>query len=212
MRKATLIVLGIVTLTFLASSYFYPQVPDQMVSHWGFRGEPDGYMSRGWGLFLIPGMLAFFALLFVKIPGIDPLRKNIEKFRPYYDNFIIILFLFMLAVQALMILWNIGVQISFALVLPPLMALMFYYVGVLCSHAEKNWFIGIRTPWTMSSETVWDKTNKLGGKLFKISAVIILFSMVLPDLMALFILVPVMFTGVYTVWYSYSEYQKEQKS
>ncbi len=212
MRKPTLAILAIVALAFLASGYFYPQVPNVMITHWGFQGEPDGYMSKEWGLFLIPSLLAVFALLFVKIPEIDPLKKNIEKFRPHYDNFIILLFLFLFAIQLVMILWNLGVQLSFALVLPPLMAMLFYYVGVLCAHAEKNWFIGIRTPWTMSSDAVWEKTNKLAGKLFKISAAIILLSMLLPELMVLFILGPVVFTGAYTVWYSYSEYQKERKS
>jgi len=211
MRKSALAIFGIVFLAFLAGALFYSQVPDPMAAHWGFSGEPDGYMSKEWGLFLIPTLLALFALLFVKIPDIDPLKKNIEKFRPYYDNFIILLFLFLLAVQIVMILWNIGIKVSFALVLPPLFAVLFYYVGVLCAHAEKNWFIGVRTPWTMSSDAVWDKTNKLAGKMFKISAVIILLSLVVPSMMALFILGPVIFTGAYTVWYSYSEYQKERR-
>ncbi len=209
MRKSALVVLAIVAAAFGLGFYFYSQMPDPMTTHWGFEGEPDGHMARAWGLFLIPGLLAAFALLFLKIPDIDPLKENIEKFRPHYDNFVIILFLFLLAVQLLMILWNLGIRLSFALALPPLFALLFYCAGVLCEHAEKNWFIGVRTPWTMSSGRVWEKTNRLAGKMFKISAGVVLLSLLLPSLMALFLLGPALFTGAYAVWYSYSQYQKE---
>jgi uncharacterized membrane protein len=72
---------------------FYPLMPERMVSHWGANGEPNGYMSNFWGSFLLPLItLAMFVLLFF-IPRMDPLRENIEKFKEYFLNFLIILFL-----------------------------------------------------------------------------------------------------------------------
>lgn len=93
-------------------------------------------------------------------------------------------------------------------VLSPAFAVLFYYAGILMSHAKQNWFVGIRTPWTMSNELVWNKTHKIGGKLFKLTGLISLLSLILPDLSIFFILVPILFTTVFVFVYSYIEYQK----
>jgi uncharacterized membrane protein len=94
----------------------------------------------------------------------------------------------------------------------PAMAVLFYYCGVLVENAEKNWFIGIRTPWTLSSDSVWKKTHKLGGKLFKINGVIALLGMLFGQWAFFFVIVPAIFVSFYTILYSYLEYQKEKKS
>ena len=90
-RKAEIIVVGIVILSFVVSIYFYPQLPEKMATHWNARGQVDGYMSKDWGLFLMPGVILLIALLFIAIPKIDPLKVNIEKFRKYYDGLIILI-------------------------------------------------------------------------------------------------------------------------
>jgi uncharacterized membrane protein len=91
----------------------------------------------------------------------------------------------------------------------PALAVIFYYAGVLCKNAHQNWFVGIRTPWTLSSKTVWQKTHILGGKLFKLTALFSLFGVLLPQLAVYLILAPVIITTVIVFVYSYLEYQKE---
>lgn len=204
-----MIVFGIVAVSFLISVYFYPQMPEDMVSHWGFSGEADGAMSRFWGVFLFPVLLFAFSVMFLIMPTIDPLKQNIVHFRRYFDNFIILLFTFLVALQLLLILWNLRVQVPIVPFICIWIGALFYYVGVLCEHAKKNWFIGIRNPWTMSSEKVWDKTHKLGGKLFKVSGLIALLGAVTGDYAFFFVLGPVFFSAFYTMYYSYKEYQKE---
>jgi len=54
----------------------------------------------------------------------------------------------------------------------PALGILFYYCGILIENAKRNWFIGIRTPWTLSNEKVWERTHKIGGKLFKIAGLI----------------------------------------
>ncbi|MCQ1536971.1 SdpI family protein [Methanosarcina sp. KYL-1] len=211
MRKATLATIGLVLLSFILSIYFYPVVPEQMASHWNAGGEVDGYMSKFWGLFFMPLMLAGLALLFLAIPRIDPLKENIEKFRKYYDGFIILFLVFMLAVHTQVLLWNIGIRISPNAVLPVGIGLLFYYIGILTENAERNWFIGIRTPWTLSSDRVWKKTNRLGGKLFKLAGLVALLGIFFQEFAVYFILVPALSVAGFTVVYSYLEYQKELK-
>lgn len=211
MRKAIFVTTGLVLLSFILSIYFYPQVPEQMATHWNSQGEVNGYMSKLWGLFFIPLLITGLVIMFLVIPRIDPRKENIVKFRKYYDGFIVILVLFMVAVHLQVLLWNTGIRISPNAVLPLGIGLLFYYMGILTENAERNWFIGIRTPWTLSSERVWKKTNRLGGKLFKIAGITAVFGTFFPEFAIYFILVPIISVAGFTVVYSYFEYQKELK-
>ena len=186
-------------------------MPEKIASHWNAQGQVDGYMSKFWGLFLMPMILVGLALLFVAIPRIDPLKANIEKFRKHYDGFIILFLIFMLSVHFQVMLWNFGIKISPNVIMPIGLGLLFFYIGILCENVKRNWFIGIRTPWTLSNEKVWDKTHKIGGKLFKIAGVVALVGVFFQSYALFFILTPVILITAYTVVYSYIEYQKETK-
>ncbi|MFA4819477.1 MAG: SdpI family protein, partial [Candidatus Aenigmatarchaeota archaeon] len=85
---------------------------------------------------------------------------------------------------------------------------LFYYCGILIENAKRNWFVGIRTPWTLMNETVWNKTHRRGGKLFKLSGVLALVAIGLPQYALVFILVPVILSSIYAMAYSYFEYKK----
>jgi uncharacterized membrane protein len=205
------IIAGLI-ITFTLTLAIYPTAPDRIVSHWNAAGQADGYMSTFWGLFLIPFIMTGFVALFTIFPRIDPYKKNYEKFRDYYEGFILLFVVFMLAIQVQIILWSIGYQISPNLTFPVLIGMLFIYIGFLLGHAEQNWFVGIRTPWTLSSKTVWKKTHEIGGKLFIIAGVIACAAIFAGEYALWFILVPVLAVAGYTVVYSYIEFQKELKS
>ncbi len=209
MNKYSFLMSGIILLSFAMAIYLYPQMPELMASHWNAAGQVDGYMPKFWGLFLMPLISLGMLGLFLAIPGIDPKRRNIEKFRPHYDRFVAIIIGFMLYIYILTILWPLGYTFNMIVMLVPAFSLIFYYAGVLMEHAKQNWFIGIRTPWTLSNEKVWDKTHKLGGKLFKAAAIIGLAGLLLQDYAIWFVLIPVIFVAAYTIAYSYVEFQKE---
>jgi len=211
MRKITALTTGLVIFSFIISIYFYPHVPETMATHWNSGGEVDGYMSKLWGLFFMPLVITGLAVLFLAIPGIDPRKENIVKFRKYYDGFVVLLIVFMIAVHLQTLLWNTGVQISPNAMLPAGIGPLFYYIGILMENAERNWFIGIRTPWTLSSDKVWRKTNRLGGKLFRIAGVVAVLGAFFPQFTFFFILGPALLIAGFTAVYSYIEYQKELK-
>lgn len=212
MENSKLIILGIIILSFIIGIYLYPQLPSPVASHWNFRGEVNGYMSKFWGLFLMPLISIFILLLFLLIPRIDPLKANIEKFRKHFDRFLVLFILFLFYIYLLTIFWNLGQRFSINLFLIPAFAILFYYTGILIENAKRNWFVGIRTPWTLSSETVWEKTHKIGGKLMKAAAIFILFGVFFPDYLWFFILFPILFATLYPAIYSYFEYQAETKN
>ncbi len=211
MRKVTAAITGLVLLSFILSIYFYPQVPDQMATHWDSQGEVNGYMSKFWGSFFMPLLITGLVILFLVIPKIDPRKENIEMFRKHYEGFRLVLIIFLVLVHLHILLWNTGTQISPNAVIPLGMGLLFYYAGVLTENAEQNWFIGIRTPWTLSSENVWKRTNCLGGKLFRIAGITAFSGVFFPEYAIYFILVPAVIVVVITVVYSYLEYKKELK-
>jgi uncharacterized membrane protein len=211
MRKSEIIIFGIIILSFAIGIYYYPQMPEKLASHWNAQGRVDGYMSKFWGLFLMPIISVGIFVLFILIPRIDPLKSNIAQFRKYYDTFIILIMVFLLYLYLLTIFWNSGNTFNMITFLSPALAILFYYSGILIENAKMNWFIGIRTPWTLSSDKVWDKTHKIGGKLFKIAGVINLLAIFYQNYTIFFIVVPVIIVSIYTVVYSYFEYQKEMQ-
>lgn len=202
--------MGIILISFLVSIYFYPQMPDQVASHWDASGNVNGYMSKFWGLFLVPIMTIGMALLFLIVPKIDPLKKNIKKFMKYYEELIIVILLFMLFVHLSTILWNIGMIFNMSTMIMIPMAILFYYLGMIMPHLKKNWFIGIRTPWTLSNEKVWKKTHELGGKLYKVLAVFFLMLLILPSNFFIYLIGIIITISLYPIIYSYFEYQKQK--
>lgn len=211
MRKFELAALGLVFLSFVIAFYFYPQMPEKMASHWNARGEVDGYMPKFWGLLFMPLLSFILLVFFLIIPRIDPLKDNIQKFRGHFDMFILLFVLFLLYLYVLTILWSLGFRYNMLQFLAPAFGILFYYVGVLTEHAKRNWFVGIRTPWTMSSDLVWEKTNRLGGKMFKFSGAISVLGAFAGDYAILFVIIPALLTAAYAFIYSYLEYQKETR-
>ena len=196
-------------VTFIITIAMYPSMPDLVPSHWNAAGQVNGYMSKFWGLFLVPFIMTGFVALLMVIPRIDPKKRNYDKFRSYYDGFILVFVIFLLVIQVQIMLWSTGVKISPNLTFPLLFSMLFIYLGFLIGHAEQNWFVGIRTPWTLSSETVWKKTHLLGGKLFKIAGIACLLGVVFQDYAIWFIMVPIGSVSCFTIVYSYFEFQKE---
>jgi len=210
-RDSEWIAFFIVLLSFAAALYlfyFYPGLPARFASHWNAAGQVNGYVSKFWGLFLEPLISLVLLITFLIIPKVDPLKENIAKFRNYFDTFVLLIMIFLFYLYALTIFWNIGHRFNMIVTLVPAFAVLFLYAGILVENAKQNWFIGIRTPWTLSNEAVWNKTHKLGGQLFKASGLAALFGIVFQNYAILFVILPVILTAIYAVIYSYVEYQK----
>ncbi len=198
-----------VAVAFLAGLVLYGVMPDRIASHWNVAGQVNGYLSRFWGLFLVPLIMGALFLLYWFLPKIDPLKNNIESFRKYYDRIWIIIFAFLLYVDFLQIVWNLGIRFNFGMALVPAFSLLWYGIGGLLEKTKRNWFIGIRTPWTLSSDIVWEKTHQLAGKLFIVMAIIAFLGIFFGDKAIVFaVLIPAVTTAVVSVAYSYFAFKK----
>lgn len=210
MKKYILPLLILLTSIFL-SVYFYPILPDQMASHWNAQGVADGYSSKLTNVLMFPILQCIFSILFFFIPKIDPKKENIKEFENTFHIFIYAFMSFMTLLQLQVFLWNTGTKISMNTVMPILMGLLFIVVAQLVSKAKQNYTIGIRTPWTLSSEKVWNKTHKLGGKLFLICGILSIFSFLLPEYTYIVVLASVILSTIIVFAYSYIEYKKESR-
>lgn len=206
-----ILTLIIISLCFVSGLFSYYLMPDQMASHWNIEGQVDGYVSRNFGIFFLPSFLLILALILLFVPQIDPLKKNIDKFKDDYEMFIVWFAVFFFYVYVLTLFWNMGISFNMNTALMPALGFLFFYVGVLIKKAKRNYFIGIRTPWTLASDKVWDKTHKLGSKLFKLTGLLVVVSALFPQYSFLFVFIPIIFVSLFLVAYSYYEFKKEEK-
>jgi uncharacterized membrane protein len=211
-KTAFILVVVLSAIMLGVGLYSYPHLSEQVITHWGAQGEPNGYGSRFEGAFLLPLMALGLGLLMLGIPEIDPLKKNIQLFRKDYNGFIVAFVGFFLYLYLVTLLINLGVPLNINRLLVPGLGIFLYYAGVLIGKAKRNFFIGIRTPWTLSSDTVWQKTHKLGGILFKAVGIITMLGFFAPDYAILLMIVPLMVVTVFITAYSYFEYRYENPS
>lgn len=210
-RTTIFISVALIAVAILAGLLLWSRLPDPMPAHWNAAGEIDGYMSKFWGVFLIPIISIALAGLFLIIPNIDPLKANIAQFRSTFNWFIVVFVVYMLYLYALTLFAALGTSFNMTLMLLPAVGLLFIGTGYLMNGAKRNFFIGIRTPWTLSSDTVWDETHKLGSKLFMLGGVVTILCAFLGESGIWIMLVAMLGAALVPIVYSYVLYQRETK-
>jgi uncharacterized membrane protein len=208
----TLSLIAILAAT-IASALVYPRLPEMAASHWNAAGQVDGYMPRFWAAFLMPIISVGMLLLFLAIPALDPLKANITKFRSYYNAFIALIIVFMLFIHGVTLAWNLGYdQFNMANAVIPAVGVIFIFAGWMMAKAKRNFFIGIRTPWTLSNDIVWEETHKLGSKMFIGAGIITIISALFGE-SGFWIMFPVMMLAAFVpVVYSYILWRRISKS
>lgn len=199
--------MGFIVLAFLVGLYFYPIVPQEIPTHWNVAGQADNYSSKAFGLFFLPILIAGFYAIFTYLPFIAVYRQNLVKFSKHYFRFktAFVGFLIALYIASIVQIFKPFPMNYFIL---PCLSLLFVFTSYLLKHSKRNFFIGFRTPWALSSDTVWKKTNAAAAKFFMAYAVIILFGLLSKKLAIYFLLVPLL--GIlYLFRYSYKEFSKE---
>jgi uncharacterized membrane protein len=213
-KTTSIITLVLIALALLAGALLWNQLPDQMASHWNINDQVDGYISRFWGVFLMPLVTLGIFALFLVVPNIDPLKANIAQFRETFNIFIALIVAFMLYIHGLTLAWSLGYQdFKMSAAMLPFMGILFIAIGYLLRQAKRNFFIGIRTPWTLSSDLVWDKTHQLGSALFMLSGAFAILGGFFGGVTAFWLMfVPLIGSSLFLVVYSYILYRSETKS
>jgi len=213
-RNTTIVIMLLLLVGTAAGLLLWNRLPDQMASHWDINDQVNGYMPKVWGVFMMPLIVLGMSVLFLVIPGIDPLKANIAQFRETFNLFIVLIVAFMLYIHGLTLAWSLGyTNFKMSTSMLPAMGLLFIFIGFMLRKAKRNFFIGIRTPWTLSSDTVWDKTHQLGAILFMASGVLAFIGGIFGGMTAFwFLFVPLIGSTIFLLIYSYVIYQQETKA
>jgi uncharacterized membrane protein len=210
-RTTLILSLVLILAATLTGLLLWNRLPDLMPSHWNAAGAIDGYMSKLWGVFLMPIITVALVVLFLVIPQIDPLKANIAKFRDAFNLFVVGFVAYMLYIYALTLAASLGYQFNMTIMLLPVVGLLFIGIGYMMGKARRNFFIGIRTPWTLSSETVWDETHKLGAKMFMLGGLVTIVSAFLGENGIWLMLIAMLAAAFVPIVYSYILWRRENQ-
>jgi uncharacterized membrane protein len=208
MIVVSLIVLGVM---LAASAWAWTQLPQdaQVPIHWGPDGQPDDWADKTVGLFLMPALTAIVAFVLAVIPRFEPRRSNLERSGKAYGAVWIGTMVLLGGLHLVAISVAMGAVLDLTRIVMVGTGLLFIVIGNYLPKVRSNFMMGVRTPWTLTSDRAWVRTHRLGGRLFVIEGVIlaalgllgvggeVLVTVVLAGVA---ILVTVVFVYSYQVW------------
>lgn len=208
--KKHLFPLILIVLSMIAWIIAFPHLPSQIATHWDLKGNANGYSSRVGAMLSMVGLLVFLYVLFIFLPKIDPKNANYKYFtRGYRIIMNALLFIFFI-LNLLIILYSLGYPIPMSSLAPFIIGGIFIVLGNFLQTVRTNFFIGIRTPWTLSNDKVWRKTHRFGGKIMFLAGVVIMISALVPQSwMGPIIIVSIVLSVGLPIIYSYLLFKKE---
>jgi immunity protein, SdpI family len=203
----------VVAAAVVMSAAAYPRLPERVPIHWGINGEPDRWGSRFEGAMLFPFVMFGAWLLLRFLPRIDPRAPNYAKMQSTYDFMINAVLTLLLLVHAMVLAAGLGYAVPVGRITPVLIGALFVTLGNVLPRARPNWWFGIRTPWTLSSDRVWARTHRVGGYAMTAAGIVILAGAALPGIwpFAVFI-VSAAVAAIFPIVYSYLAWRQETRS
>jgi uncharacterized membrane protein len=166
----------IVSFVFVAIAagvaiWLYPRLPAQVPVHWDMGGHANGYAPRFWSAAMWPLLILGLAALTVALPAISPRRFEIAPFAGIYAALMLVIQGVMLVIGMTALLVGAGFALPLSTIVPLAVGVLLMVLGNYMGKLRKNFFIGIRTPWTLASDAVWERTHRLAGWLFVLAGV-----------------------------------------
>jgi len=158
----------------------FRRLPTEIPTHWNLDGEVDGWGPRFPAAFLAPAVATGVWLLVRFQAGIDPRRDEVERSTPTRRLLAEILVAFMAVVEVLTLGIALGWPLDMGEAMWPLLGLLFVALGNYLPRVRPNWYLGVRTPWTLASDAVWRDTHRLAGWAFVAAGVLTAAAMFLP--------------------------------
>jgi uncharacterized membrane protein len=155
--------------TWIGSAVIYQQLPERIPTHWNARGVIDGYGSKQWAVFLVPAMMAGFMILWKFLPALSPKHFEVDTFRTTY-LYILVVLMGMFAYLHAITLYAAWAHVTnrhnhFDLLRSMLggMFVFFALLGNVMGKVKRNFYIGVRVPWTLASDRVWNDTHRIAA-------------------------------------------------
>lgn len=206
-KEAFTLIVTLSPLLYLWS--VWNNLPVKVPMHFGVNGEVDRYGTQTELLLLTLLLPLGIYLLFAFLPKFDP-KKKIKKMGGKYNSIRVILAVFMSLIMMYLINSSLSNELSSLHIIVALIGLLFFVIGNFMKTFKPNYFLGIRTLWTLENETVWKETHEFGGKLWFIGGLMILAgAFLLPVLygMYFFLSVTIIIT-IIPIVFSYRRYKE----
>lgn len=164
----TVLRVTLVALMFIAGVVLYPSLPNMIPTHWGFEGQPNQWSSKTWGTWIIPTMSFVFLILFPLLPKLDPKRENYKNFKKSWDviqTSLVAMMAYMYAVTMYVTFYPeynnlVGRAVMIGI------GILFVVLGNVMGKVRQNYFVGLKTPWTLEDPGVWQKSQRFAGWMF----------------------------------------------
>ena len=191
----------------------YPLLPSEVPSHWGISEQVDDWTTPLGHVLMFPGMMLALYLLFLLLPHIEPRRQHFLESWGFYQmirNFMMVFFAFMYGLTTYAAIT--GNAIAVGKIVPVSVGILFIFIGNYLTQVKSNFFMGIRTPWTLDSEANWQKTHRLGAYTFAIGGVLFLLSPFMPTPYNFYVpMVGVAIAGCLPILMSFIWFKQDQK-
>lgn len=174
-RTDTICLVAII-LHVVIVAVFYSDLPDPVPTHWNAEGMVDGYTAKPWGAWLLPMITLGVFVLFKIIPWMSPHGFRMESFLKVVNIMKLTTVLFMLVIGVTVVLAARGAPFDPGDVVLPGVGVLLVVLGNYMGKLRKNFFIGIRTPWTLASDEVWARTHRLGAQVFVVLGIVMMLS------------------------------------
>jgi uncharacterized membrane protein len=202
-------IVGVMLAATLAA---WSWLPDRIPSHWNIAGDVDGWIGRFPGAFLMPGLALATWLLVPLLRRLDPRRENYERFEGTFWLVVNGMVVFFAALHGLMLLAALGVAVDVTRWLLALLGVLLIVLGNVMPRIRSNWWMGVRTPWTLESERVWRDTHRLAGRTFMAAGVLALLAVPLPSEVGFWVMMAaVMLAALVPVAYSFILWRRERR-
>lgn len=168
-KKLLVLTTIVCLLPIVAGVILYPQLPDQIATHWGFDNEPDGWSGKAFAVFGLPGLMAALNLILPLALAADPKNQNMSPV-------LLKICLWTMPVvsvlcSAMTLMYALGYEVNIVQFVPALIGVLFIVIGNYLPKTKQSYTMGIKLPWTLNSEENWNRTHRLGGFLWVLGGV-----------------------------------------
>jgi uncharacterized membrane protein len=164
--KTELPLLALIAGMFVAAALIWPHAPASFPVHWGVSGEVDRYGGRFEGLLFLPLLSVALYLIMLFLPRLDPGRLNYARFAGAYYTIRATTIALMALLYTVMLLAAKGTPVDMPRFVGLAIGAMLFVMGNVLGKIRPNWFVGVRTPWTLSSKRSWTRTHRFAGWVF----------------------------------------------
>lgn len=199
---------GIFILNAISSLFFLPMLPDKIPTRWDLMGEISNYSSKYLIIMFAVLPLLIYAMMQV-LPKIDPKRESYSKHNKAYQTVRITTSVFMMIIYFMVLFASLGYELRVDIFVKLGIGIIFIIIGNVLSQARRNFFFGIKTPWTLSNDVVWKKTHRVGAYAFVFLGFLMIISAFITGIISvILLLMGIIIAVIFPIVYSYCEYKK----